>query len=221
LTLHRSARELRWSFYFSSRKRFSASKFPSGLYRFQSGLYSGPAAQEFNDSTNLKFMHKLAGFYAQDQWKVRPNLTLTLGLRYDLDFFPSAADVRVVGKMHPTNYGNVQPRVGLAYSFRQGKGVVRAGFGLFTGPFDYSDVMVSWQGASAFTSMNQPILPEFSDPNDQLVGLGVGGRRGSLPRYPGFSQLLADRHISQPRPAPAVPSGLRKAQIPESLCGTN
>ena len=112
--------------------------------------------QQFTDSTNLKFLHKLSGFYAQDQWKARPNLTLTLGLRYDIDFFPSAADVRVNGKMHPTNYGNVQPRVGLAYAFRQGKGVVRAGFGLFTGPFDYSDIMVGWQGASAFTNMNQP-----------------------------------------------------------------
>jgi hypothetical protein len=159
-------------FLFLEPKALFGQQIPQRTLPFQSGLYSGPAAQEFNDSTNLKFMHKLAGFYAQDQWKVRPDLTLTLGLRYDLDFFPSAADVRVVGKMHPTNYGNVQPRVGLAYSFRQGKGVVRAGFGLFTGPFDYSDVMVSWQGASAFTSMNQPILPEFSD---QLVGFGVSG----------------------------------------------
>jgi hypothetical protein len=96
-------------------------------------------------------------------------------LRYDIDFFPSAADVRVNGRMHPTNYGNVQPRVGIAYSFRQGKGVIRAGFGLFTGPFDYSDIMVGWQGASAFTNMNQPILPEFADPANQLVGFGPSG----------------------------------------------
>jgi hypothetical protein len=138
-------------------------------------LYSGAAASDFNNSTNLKFLHKLAGFYAQDQWKARPNLSLTLGLRYDIDFFPSAADVRVNGRMHPTNYGNVQPRVGIAYSFRGGKGVVRAGFGLFTGPFDYSDIMVGWQGASAFTNMNQPILPEFADPANQLVGFGPSG----------------------------------------------
>ncbi len=117
----------------------------------------------------------MSGFYGQDQWKLQPNLTLTLGLRYDLDFFPSASDIRLNGKMHPNNYGNVQPRVGLAYSFRQGKGVARAGFGLFTGPFDYSDIMVSWQGASAFTNMNQPILPEFADPGDKLVGLGPSG----------------------------------------------
>jgi TonB dependent receptor len=127
------------------------------------------------DATNLKFPHSLTGFYAQDQWKPKSNLTFTLGLRYDIDFFPSASDVRVSGRMTPTNYGNVQPRVGLAYAFRHGKGVVRAGFGLFTGPFDYSDVMVAWQGASAFTNMNQPILGEFANPANDLVGLGVSG----------------------------------------------
>jgi len=142
---------------------------------FQTGLYAGPGAADFNNSTNLKFWHRLSGFYAQDQWKPKSNLTLTVGLRYDVDFFPSAVDVRVNGQMHPTNYGNAQPRVGLAYAFRHGEGVVRAGFGLFTGPFDYSDVMVSWQGASAFTSMNQPILGQFANPGAELVGLGPSG----------------------------------------------
>jgi hypothetical protein len=162
-------------FLFLQPRSFFGQQIPPRTLPFETGLYAGPAASEFNDSTNLRFWHKLSSFYAQDQWKARPNLTFTLGLRYDIDFFPSAADVRVNGKMHPTNYGNVQPRVGLAYAFRQGKGVVRAGFGLFTGPFDYSDIMVSWQGASAFTNIRQPILHEFADPSNQLVGLGPSG----------------------------------------------
>jgi hypothetical protein len=162
-------------FLFLQPRSFFGQQIPPRTLPFQTGLYAGPAASDFTNSTNLKFLHKLAGFYAQDQWRLRPDLTLTLGLRYDLDFFPSAADVRVNGKMHPTNYGNVQPRIGLAYAFRQGKGVIRAGFGLFTGPFDYSDIMVSWQGASAFTNISQPILPEFADPSNRLVGLGPSG----------------------------------------------
>ncbi len=162
-------------FLFLQPRSFFGQQIPPRTLPFETGLFAGPAAAEFTDSTNLKFLHKLSGFYAQDQWKARPNLTLTLGLRYDVDFFPSATDIRLNGKMHPTNYGNVQPRVGLAYSFRQGKGVVRAAFGLFTGPFDYSDIMVSWQGASAFTNMNQPILPEFANPANDLVGLGPSG----------------------------------------------
>jgi hypothetical protein len=162
-------------FLFLQPRSFFNQQIPLRTLPFETGLYAGPAAPEFNSSTNLRFWHKLSGFYAQDQWKAQPNLTLTLGLRYDVDFFPSAADVRVNGKMHSTNCGNVQPRVGLAYGIRHGKGVVRAGFGLFTGPFDYSDIMVSWQGASAFTNMSQPILSEFADPSHKLVGLGPSG----------------------------------------------
>ena len=162
-------------FLFLQPKSYFGQQIPQRTLPFQTGLYAGPAAAAFTNSTDLKFWHKLLGSYVQDQWKARPNLTLTLGLRYDIDFFPSAADVRVNGPMNPTNYGNVQPRVGLAYAFRQGKGVVRAGFGLFTGPFDYSDVMVSWQGASAFTGMNQPLLPDFANQSNNLVGLGVSG----------------------------------------------
>jgi hypothetical protein len=162
-------------FLFLQPRSYFGQQIPQRTLPFQTGLYAGPAASDFTNSTDLKFWHKLSGSYVQDQWKARPSLTLTLGLRYDIDFFPSAADVRVNGKMHPTNYGNLQPRVGIAYAFRKGKGVVRTGFGLFTGPFDYSDIMVAWQGASAFTGMNQPILPDFANQADNLVGLGPSG----------------------------------------------
>jgi hypothetical protein len=162
-------------FLFLEPRSYFGQQIPQRTLPFATGLFAGPAASAFNDSVNLNFLHTLSSFYGQDQWKPLPNLTLTFGLRYDIDFFPSAADVRLNGKMIPTNYGNVQPRAGLAYSFRQGKGVVRAGFGLFTGPFDYSDILVSWQGASGFTYMNQPILPEFSNPGNSLAGLGPSG----------------------------------------------
>lgn len=200
-------------------RSFFGQQIPQRTLPFQTGLYSGPAAADFTNSTDLKFLHKLAGLYVQDQWKARPSLTFTLGLRYDLDFFPSARDVRVLGKMHPTNYGNVQPRVGAAYSFREGKGVVRAGFGLFTGPFDYSDIMVTWQGASAFTNMNQPILREFSDPSNQLVGFGVSGIVGISGPFlasSAFSNFTHSGTYPDPTTLLQFPLGFAKRKFPNA-----
>lgn len=152
---------------------------PQRTLPFSAGLYAGPLQQAFDNATTLKFEHSLWSMYAQDHWKVRPNLTATLGLRYDVDTFPSAADVKIQGKFHPTYYGNIQPRASLAYSFHNGKGVVRAGAGIFDSAFVFSDVLVSWIGASEFTYMNQPLLPEFSDPTNQLIGFGASGVVGA------------------------------------------
>jgi Carboxypeptidase regulatory-like domain len=181
---------------------------------FQSGLYAGPAASDFEDSTQMNFWHKLFSIYAQDQWKTRSNLTITLGLRYDVDFFPSASDVRIAGKLHPTNYGNVQPRASLAYSFRGGKGVARTGFGLFTGPFDYSDLLVSWQGASPFTNMTQPLIPAFADPSNSLVGFGpsgIVGEAGPLLAGSGFRNL--SENGTYPSPSSLLQFPLGYAQL--------
>jgi hypothetical protein len=206
-------------FLFLQPHSFFGQQIPQRTLPFQTGLYAGPAASDFINGTDLKFWHKLSGSYAQDQWRARPNLTLTLGLRYEVDFFPSAADVRVNGRMHPTNYGNVQPRVGIAYSFRQSKGVVRAGFGLFTGPFDYSDIMVSWQGASAFTNMNQPILSEFADPANKLVGLGpsgIVGVAGPVIASQAFSNFAHNGIYPDPSNLLQFPLGYVKRRFPNA-----
>ncbi len=63
-----------------------------------------------------------AGFYVQDEYKALPNLTLNVGLRYDLEFLKTIA----------TQTGNVSPRAGFAWTpFASHRTVVRGGFGLF------------------------------------------------------------------------------------------
>lgn len=161
-------------FLFLEPRAYFGQQIPSRPVPFDNSLYGGPAAQAFTNATDLNFWHRMVNFYGQDQWKATPNLSITAALRYDLDVFPSASDVRVIGPMNATNYANFQPRVGLAYALRGGKEVIRAGFGLFTGPWDYSDLMVGWQGASPFTSMNNPLVPEFNTPNG-VVGFGPSG----------------------------------------------
>ncbi len=66
--------------------------------------------------------HGYWGFFAQDQWRLTPKLTLNFGLRWD---YESGLSLYV-----KPDYGNWQPRVGLAWS-PDSKTVVRAGFGMF------------------------------------------------------------------------------------------
>ena len=75
------------------------------------------------DDTQFSFDHSWYGFFAQDQWKPVSRLTLTYGLRYDFEKYPS----RYISQ---TDFNNVQPRAGAAFAYSP-RGVIRAGYGIF------------------------------------------------------------------------------------------
>src|SRR2546425_8506224 len=166
------------AFLFLEPRSFFGQPIPNRDPNFENGLYAGPNEQVFNDATSVSYRHILWSGYIQDQWKARSDLSFTFGLRYDVDSLPSGSQLKQVGGFHPTNYNNIQPRASFAYAFNGGKGVVRGGFGLFDGPFVYSDILVSWVGASEFSYMNQPFLPEFKNPSQNLIGFGPSGAVG-------------------------------------------
>jgi Carboxypeptidase regulatory-like domain/TonB dependent receptor-like, beta-barrel len=113
--------------------------------------------------------HRAYGFFAQDEWKVVPKLTLTYGLRYDFESYPSLYVVH-------EPYNGVQPRVGFAYAFTD-RTVVRGGFGLFDGP------LVSSIGQD-FATANW--LAEGTLPNAATLAgqFGYSGLAPILGRFP-------------------------------------
>ncbi|MBO0724992.1 MAG: TonB-dependent receptor [Blastocatellia bacterium] len=95
------------------------------------------------DSFRYKLNHGYQGFYAQDQWRLTPKLTINYGMRYD---FETGLDNHI-----DSYWGAVQPRVGFAYS-PNGKTVIRAGYGLF---FDRNNMTFF------FVTGNQKTVPGF------------------------------------------------------------
>ena len=206
-------------FLFQQTRADFGTQVPQRSLPWEGGFYDGPDGPAHQAADQVAFWHKLAGFYAQDQWKARSDLALSFGVRYDVDFLPSATDLRILGKMTPTSFGNIQPRVGVAYALRDGKGVVRSSFGLYTGSLEYSSLVNGWHGASAFTTMNQPLLPEFANPSNDLVGFGPAGMVGTAgPVLAGaaFSQFTHTGTYPAPSILKQFPLGFTKRSFPLS-----
>ena len=73
-------------------------------------------------------------WYAQDQFRVTPSLTLNYGLRHEVAFLPQPEIFNPdypETKRIPQTRKNFAPRLGLAYAFNQAKTVLRAGYGVF------------------------------------------------------------------------------------------
>jgi hypothetical protein len=173
-------------FIFMEPRQFFGKQILSRTLPFTSGLFAGPSQKAFEDGVSLDYNHHILGMYGQDSWKLTSKFTLNLGLRYEFESMPSAQQAKLVapGGNHFTDYKDIQPRASFAYSFNQKRGVIRGGYGIFTAPFVFSDLLVSWVGGSEFTYMNQPLLPEFQDPQNRLIGLGASGAVGVIPAPP-------------------------------------
>ena len=158
------------------------------------------AARSFGNTERHIFQKNL-GLYFMDDWKVRPRLTLSFGLRYDIssaigesknrgsNFFPDRGVVDLgkgLDRLYATPRNNFGPRVGFAWDiFGNGKTALRGGYAL-TYDFPNFAAISAPQGnfspfnvtTGAFTQPNQGIFSfslsgEGSDVADPLGGTCV------------------------------------------------
>lgn len=90
--------------------------------------------------------------FVQDNWKIRPRLTLELGIRWDYEALPGP-DPRLttaVGTFvpypqllnNPSDKNNFGPRVGFAYNvFGSGNTVLRGGYGIYYGRINNGELL--------------------------------------------------------------------------------
>jgi outer membrane receptor protein involved in Fe transport len=142
---------------------------PRGVYSFHTvedflrGIPYLFRAESPNSDTQRAWRQSIFGFYFQDDWHVRRNLTLNLGLRYEFVTIPHEVHGKsstlvnltdrdvTIGPIWQRNPSlkDFAPRVGLAWDpFGDAKTSIRAGFGI------YYDLPISYfysiQGSRTF-----------------------------------------------------------------------
>jgi len=154
-------------FKFSNLQAFYANQ-PS---RFQGGIASTLSPRNLRQT--------LFGGYVQDDWRLKPNLTLNLGLRYEMVTVPTETNGKLAVLLNlsdatphigdpffqnPTTK-NFEPRVGFAWDPKgNGKMAIRGGFGMFDVlPLPYQFTLLTTLAAPFFqyTSINNPGTGSF------------------------------------------------------------
>jgi len=130
--------------------------------RFNAGLQS--------TLTGRGFRQTLFGLYFQDDWRMHPNLTANLGLRWEMVSVPTEVQGKL-SNLNPINsatphlgsplynnptYKNFEPRLGFAWDpFHNGKTAVRGGFGVFDVlPLPYEFLLPESQAEPFLTLVN-------------------------------------------------------------------
>ncbi|MBL8177727.1 MAG: TonB-dependent receptor [Bryobacterales bacterium] len=209
---------------------FTQARTPRGEFQFD-GTYTGSALADFMlgyvkraqvnpDPTATDLVGLWQSYFVNDEWKVRPNLTLNLGLRYDylqpfrdsqrrmLNIEMNGLFLTQIVDPSTSQFGpalirsdknNFSPRFGLAW--RPGfvkDTVVRAGYGIYFNHIHPNAPFGMTEGAQVFSSYdvigNLAGAPNvfFNDPFRTAVAPGK-----LLNAVPTYDQYYRDAYIQQ------------------------
>ena len=193
------------------RDNIQAFALPNGQFTFGSlpGFLTNQPANfqlgEAESSTPRGLRQTLAAGYIQDDWRLRPNLTLNLGLRYEMTTVPTEVDgklsvLRDIDDATPhlgdpyfanSTKRNFETRTGLSWDpFRDGRTAVRAAFGIYDVlPLPYEFQLLSALAAPfyAIGTVEQSATRQFPlwrDATARALHVGAG-----VYRTPSASQL--------------------------------
>jgi hypothetical protein len=153
-----------------------------------SGFYLTLLAQQVNDA-RISLRYNQLDFFAQDEWRLRRNLSLSAGVRYEYNTAPHETNGRIEqtfnegtiqllpdlrglignrgGRIFEPDRNNVAPRISLAWSpnffGRDRATVFRAGYGLF-----YDQIL------GTVVSQSRNVFPTFLTLNLSGFGFDLG-----------------------------------------------
>jgi hypothetical protein len=142
---------------------------PVANSRLAGRCYTSNYAQGFGPS-RFEFRTIDWAFFAQDDWRVTPRLTLNLGLRYEYQQLPQPFAALINPALpqtanRPNDKNNFGPRLGFAWDVKgDGKTSLRGGYGIYYGRINGSAIVqslinTSVPGSSQIVASVNPAAP--------------------------------------------------------------
>ena len=222
--------------YGTGTSEFNFANWIQDVYQVNGGRHYNSFTQVEDPITKVgadDFWNQDVDGFVEDSYKIKPNLLLSAGIRYDVQLVPqpdmpnNSSAVATLYTSKINNYkGMIQPRVGFAWNPHE-KTVVRGGYGIFYGLNSNSTYYTQRRengvyqqqfNVVALTNPNKPYVPDATAvagaPNQVFQQSGVyaaNAPQGGIPEFTPPGPAPVNQVTGAPNPA--VDTGLALGTI--------